>query len=132
MTERRFATIAEDGWTLISAEARHAENPSTFWIPERQRREALGRGDGAKLLFDIETRESGQVVDRGVDRMWVLVTERNGDDYIGILESDPGMAENLSLRRGSEVLFRPEHVCEINRPPDGWLVQRFGDVADPV
>ena len=34
----------------------------------RERRESFTHGDRAKLLFDIDTREEGWVVDRGVDR----------------------------------------------------------------
>jgi hypothetical protein len=124
--ERRFTTIQQDGWALQSAEARHRESPATFEIPAAESRAALRRGDAAKLLFDIETREGGIVVDRGVDRMWVIVTEVDGPLYVGVLDSDPGMADGLELRPGSEVLFRAEHVCGIDRPPDDYLVARFG------
>jgi hypothetical protein len=65
--------IASDGWELISAEDRNVAAPETFHIPAREKRESLAPGDAAKLLFDIETREEGRVVDRGVDRMWVIV-----------------------------------------------------------
>jgi hypothetical protein len=92
-------TIASHGWELISAEDRNAAYPETFQIPTRERRESLAPGDGAKLLFDIETREQGRVVDRGVDRMWVIVKTRTERGYIGVLDSDPGTAENLRLRR---------------------------------
>ena len=69
-------TAKEDGWTLISAEDRHAAYPETFEIPSRHERESLSAGDGAKLLFDIETRKDGRVIDRGVDRLWVIVGGR--------------------------------------------------------
>jgi hypothetical protein len=58
--------IARDGWELVSAEDRNAAHPQTFPIPARERRESLAPGDGAKLVFDIETREEGSVVDRGL------------------------------------------------------------------
>ena len=81
---------------------------------------------GAQLLFDIETKEGGRVVDRGVDRMWVIVRRRTGDVYSGVLDSDPGQAEGLSLRPGTEVNFRPEHVIAIERPPDGYVLEKYG------
>ena len=122
----RFPTIERDGWTLLSGEARHAADPQTFWIPNRRERESLSPGDAAQLLFDIETREAGRVVDRGVDRMWVIVKSRVGDLYCGVLDSDPGRAEGLSLHPGIEVTFAPEHVIAIERPPDGYVRHKYG------
>lgn len=122
----RFPTIERDGWTLLSGETRQALSPDTFQIPDRADRESLSPGDAAQLLFDIETREAGRVVDRGVDRMWVIVKRRIGDLYCGVLDSDPGRAEELSLRSGSEVTFAPEHVIAIERPPEGYVRGKYG------
>jgi hypothetical protein len=121
-----FATIEKDGWTLLSGEARQARNPATFEIPSRASRESLCVGDAAKLLFDIETRQSGRVIDRGVDRMWVIVRKRIGGLYVGLLDNDPGFSENLTLHSGSEVLFGPEHVVAIERPGKDYVTRRFG------
>ena len=121
-----FATIEKDGWTLESGEERHALSPKTFEIPSRARRESLCPGDAAKLLFDIETRDAGRVVDRGVERMWVIVKTKAKGLYIGILDSDPGIAKGLTLRPGTEVLFGVEHVISIDRPPADYLLGKFG------
>lgn len=127
MTEPRSRSkIEEDGWTLVSAEERSAAAPDTFLIPPRARRESLSPGDGAKLLFDIETRENGLVVDRGVDRMWVIVKSRTEEGYVGVLDSNPGAAENLRLREGDTIVFGPEHVADIGSPPSDYIVEKFG------
>jgi hypothetical protein len=105
-----------DGWKLISAESLNASHPDTFQRPAREKRDSLAPGDAAKLLFDIETREEGRVVDRGVDRMWVK--GRTADGYIGVLDNDPGTAENLRLREGDNITFGPEHIAEIGIPPN--------------
>jgi hypothetical protein len=118
--------IATDGWQLISAEERNAAHTSTFQIPDREKRESLVPGEAAKLLFDIETRENGQVVDRGVDRMWVIVKARIKGGYVGVLDSDPGIAENLRLCEGDVITFGPEHVCEIATPPRKYVLQQYG------
>ena len=123
---KAFPTIERDGWTLLSGEERHDLFPEKFRIPGRSERESLSPGDAAQLLFDIETKEGGLVIDRGVDRMWVIVKRRTGDIYSGILDSDPGQAEGLSLRPGTEVTFRPEHVIAIARPPDGYVLEKYG------
>jgi hypothetical protein len=122
----RLATIAEDGWALISAETRHAEAPDSFLIPNRRERESLAPGYAAKLLFEIEMREEGRVIDRGVDRMWVIVKRRIGANYVGVLESDPRIAEGLTLRPGTEVLFSAEHVSDIDHPPRNYVVAKYG------
>jgi hypothetical protein len=52
-------TVATAGWTLLSAEERHLAAPKTFEIPTLQERQALRVGDGAKLLFAIESKNGG-------------------------------------------------------------------------
>jgi hypothetical protein len=66
------------------------------------------------------------VIDRGVDRLWVIVKRRSGGVYIGVLDTDPGASPQLTLRPGAEVLFGPEHVIAINRPPDDYIYERCG------
>jgi hypothetical protein len=83
----RHSKIETDGWELVSAEDRAAAAPEMFQIPSRSRRESLSPGDAMKLLFDIETRECGHVVDRGVDRMWVIVKAKTDEGYIGVLDT---------------------------------------------
>ena len=78
------------------------------------------------MLFDIETRESGRIVDRGVDRMWVIVKVRTESGYIGVLDSDPGTAENLKLHERDLVVFGPEHIADIGRPPRDYVVEKYG------
>lgn len=119
-------TIEKNGWVLVSAEERAAAAPSTFQLPPLAVRRSLSPGDGAKLLFDIETRENGRVVDRGVDRMWVIVKSRTENGYIGVLDNDPGAAENLMLRERDSVAFGPEHVADIDRPPRDYIVGKYG------
>lgn len=86
----------------------------------------MSPGDAVQLLFDIETREQGLVVDRGVDRMWVIVKRRLDEGYVGVLDTDPGRAEGLSLRAGTEVCFGPEHVIAIEHPPEDYVIKKYG------
>ena len=119
--------IASEGWQLISAEDRNAEYPTSFQIPNRKDRESLIPGDGAKLLFDLETRVRGQIVDRGVDRMWVIVKTRIQGGYLGVLDNDPGIAENIRLREGDIIRFGPEHVSRISKPPREYVIKKYGE-----
>jgi hypothetical protein len=121
--------LDELGWQLVSAEQQRDSYPATFEIPDFEIRNNLSPGMGAKLLFDIETKANGVVIDRGVDRMWVIVLPESTSQlgrYQGILDSDPGIAENLQLRKGDIITFGPEHICEINQPPREFLLEVHG------
>ena len=80
-----------------------------------------------KLLFHIETKETGKVVDRGIDRMWVITKVKFEGGYIGVLDNDPGSVENLTLREGDMVFFMPEHVSDIERSPRSYIIEKFGE-----
>ena len=122
----RFPTNEGHGWRLVSVEGRYADHPDTFQIPSHDQRSCLLPGDGAKLLFDIETSENGRVIDRGVDRMWVIVRLRREGRYLGVLDSDPGTADGLVLHAGDEIVFGPEHVAAIDRPPREYVIEKYG------
>ena len=108
---------ASDGWKLISAEERHAESPATFEIPSREKRLALAPGDAAKLLFEIECREDGRLIEHEVHRMWVIVKTRVNGGYLGVLDNDHGMGEGVSPKLGDVISFGPEHIASIDSPP---------------
>jgi hypothetical protein len=120
----RLPTLSEDYWQLLSAEESHRRNPSTFWIPSLDARSSLQRGQAAKLMFEIEADEDGSV-DRGVERMWVLITERVGEIYIGVLVNTPSLdaPDEFHLRLGAEVPFLPEHIIDIDDPPQDFVEQ---------
>lgn len=115
----RLPALDTDYWELRSAERSHAENPTKFHIPPLEARNSLSRGRAAKLIFDIAAYdESGQIIVGG-ERMWVIVAERIGDSYIGILDSKPSLesTDDVYLVFGAEIPFLPEHVIDIAEPP---------------
>src|SRR5579884_601761 len=124
----RHANLEEHYWQLKSGEARHTANPQSFWIPDRAERERLRRGQAARLLFEIEGDDDGKV-QRIIERMWVIVAERVGEGYIGILDNQPTAldpAPNVYLTEGAEIPFWPEHVIDIAEPPPEWAERRLG------
>jgi hypothetical protein len=124
---RKLATIERDGWQLESGEARHAEAPETFWIPSREQRDSLKPGEAAKLLFMIEAENQGQL-ERGVERMWVIIRGRLGPFYTGVLDSTPVSIEPdpSILTRGTEVIFAPEHVIDVSAPSREYILKEYG------
>ena len=118
-------SLEEAGWTLRSAEERNLASPQTFEIPDLQARRTLRVGDAAQLLFDIDTREQGKMVDRGVDRMWVIVKSVT-DGYLGVLDNHPGLAEGLDLAGGDLISFSPLHICAIEHPLREYVIATYG------
>ena len=99
--------ITDDvSYILDDAEARHEEFPDTFWIPPAEERMALTKDELVKLMFQITV--DGEVQ---TERMWVIVGERTGDRYVGILDNDPYCTD--AIVHGIEVQFEPRHVIEI-------------------
>jgi hypothetical protein len=45
---------------------------------------------------------------------------------MGVLDSDPGVAENLRLREGDSVTFGPEHIADIATPPRHYVIKKYG------
>ena len=118
--------IENFGWAITSAVARNRAFPDTFQIPPEKRRNSLKRGEAAQVLFEIETRVDGIIVDRGVDRMWLIIISVLSDGYRGVLDSEPGYAENLQLYRGDLIEFKAENICKIDQPPQEFLTKEYG------
>ncbi len=93
-------------FTLQDGEALNRAHPDTFYIPDREEREALQPCDCAKLIFDAKDRDGAPC-----ERMWVEVTERLGNGrYVGVLDND---ALAAPLDCGTPVRFEARHVIEV-------------------
>lgn len=93
---------------LGDGERTSAEHPRSFFIPARTRREAVSPGELVKLLFEIETPDSGLP---SAERMWVEVVSFIDGEYVGTLDNEPKYIDTLSA--GDVVTFRPEHIISI-------------------
>jgi len=103
-----------DGWCLENGEELHREAPHTFWLPALKDRQSLQPGDLVKLIFRISLYDEEEPV--AVERMWVIVRERVGDQYLGILDNNPyAIEENEQLWSGIELPFSPCHIIDIDR-----------------
>jgi hypothetical protein len=119
----RQPSIKTDYWELRSAEESHAKYGDRFWIPSSEKRTTLQRGQAARLIFDIEgENDTGEVEVQG-ERMWVIISEKIGDTYIGILDNQPACfdpEDNFYLSRGAEIPFLAKHIIDIDFPPQDW------------
>lgn len=125
----RLPSFERDFWQLRSAEQSHHDHPDTFWIPPLEQRRSLHRGQSARLIFDIEGQDENGSVEVQGERMWVIVAERVGDAYIGILDHQPASIEpsdRVYLCFGAEIPFLPEHVIDIGEPPADYVDWQLG------
>jgi hypothetical protein len=128
----RLATIELDFWRLRSGEESHRSHPHKFWIPDLSARQNLRRGQSAKLIFEIEVKEAGTLVVQG-ERMWVVIAEKIGETYIGILDNQPACfdrSDDVYLRFGAEIPFRAEHVIDIGAPPVKYVEWQLGQAPE--
>ena len=116
----RLASFETDYWQLRSAEESNRQRSDTFWLPPLTDRQNLVIGQAVKLIFEIEAfEENGELGVQG-ERMWVIVSEKVNDFYIGILDNQPALVEpsdDMYLCFGAEIPFQAEHVIDIATPP---------------
>jgi hypothetical protein len=126
----RLPSLETDYWALASGEERHEESPDSFWIPSLSERQSLKVEQAAKLIFEIESENEEGEVERDCERMWVVVSEIKPPYYIGRLTNKPvtvGEDEDFYLKLDVEVPFLPEHVIDIDQPPEEFLKALFSE-----
>ncbi|AJG21337.1 hypothetical protein [Cupriavidus basilensis] len=111
--EKRLATIEEDGWQLDDGEVIGEAHPETFWVPALAERQALQAGQLVKLIFRIVTADEQDREEQHVERMWVVVTGREGDLYSGELDNQPYCTEEMAP--GMPLWFEARHVINIHK-----------------
>lgn len=94
---------SEGGFTLVDGIEINRKHPSSFYIPTQEEINSLTPGNIVKVGFE-EQGKSGE-------RMWVTVSEINGDDFTGILDNEPYDLETIKL--GDEVKFSTKHILGV-------------------
>jgi hypothetical protein len=84
---------------------RKAESPYLVYVPSKKIIEQLTVGNFVKLTF--LTIQDGEYCG---ERMWVKITRRKGNHFVGTLVNEPCHLKNIYY--GQEVSFGPEHICD--------------------
>ncbi len=104
---KKIPTMDNDNYALMDGEAQNKKFPESFHIPTLNDRQGVGEGDVVKLVF-----EAGDNVGRGVsERMWVIITQKEDDFFVGILDNDPYIIADIES--GQEVHFESRHIIGI-------------------
>ncbi len=106
----KYPCYETDHYELDSGVEIQKESPDTFYLPSEESRTNLKPGDLVKLIFRMEKLSDPESL--SVERMWVMVKEKNKDCYLGVLDNDP--FGEVHLQCGQPVCFGPEHVIQID------------------
>jgi len=94
-------------WWLTDAAQSQRNYPYTFYKPSRATTARLGIGDLVKLIFEFD---NPNPEGWSAERMWVIITERNGDVFNGVLDNEP--AQLTGLAPGDPVAFEERHIIQ--------------------
>lgn len=121
--------LVRGGWTLDDAQARHRENPDTFWLPSEDELRALEVGHSARLIFAVA--DLADPIRDGIDpysvdgtsnlvvsheRMWVWVERIEDDALVGVLQNLP-VATHSNLVPGARVRFGLRDIIDLDLEP---------------
>ncbi len=131
-----LASFEKDYWQLRNTEESHKKNPDTFWVPPLEKRKSLNIGDAAKLIIEIELEDKNGKIVIESERGYVIVSEVEGDKYIGILDFQPACIEKgnneVYLCFGAEIPFSYEHIIDIVRPPEDYIEWQLGQKPERI
>lgn len=87
-------------YTLIDGEEMNKQHSDTFEIPHKLRILNLKENQYVKLGFQEEGKKT--------ERMWVLITKINDDNFEGTLDNEPFNLE--TIRHNDTVKFNSKHI----------------------
>ncbi|MCY9738149.1 DUF2314 domain-containing protein [Paenibacillus alvei] len=87
-------------YKLIDGVKMNEQYPESFKIPSKSDIRNLEVGNHVKLGFEEDGKHT--------ERMWVLLTRIDGDDFEGILDNDPFNLETIKC--GDLVKFNSKHI----------------------
>ncbi len=93
---------------LESGLQRHREYPESFWVPSAEEKAQLSPGDSVKLMWSVK-RMPGE-------RMWVMITQRNGDRLVGTLDN---YAVFTHLYLGETIEFHIDDIIDYMPQDEG-------------
>lgn len=107
----RLPTMGRDRFELLNAVEWSRLHPETYLIPVATERGNLLRGDLVRLTFRIRVSKAR----KAQARIWVIISRKIGDYYVGVVDNDSEFSESHNLVRcGDEVAFRSENICNIS------------------
>lgn len=105
--EVHSSPIPPTPWKLINAREMNQAHPDTFYLPSTEELKSVKAGSIIKLGFDVIDAKDTP----GSERMWTVVTARDGDEFVGKLDGHPVIIRGLKY--GDVVHFRVDNIYDI-------------------
>ncbi len=96
-------------WKLTDSEKLAQQYKYTFYKPSREITKNLVVGNIVKLTFEFDSSNSEHP---SAERMWVEITEINGEKFKGKLDNHPFYLHELYA--GDEIIFEHKHITDHN------------------
>lgn len=112
-------------WSLEDVTQIARDAPYTFYLPSNAVLDKLTVGDTVKLMFHCEVEN-----DKGWDaeRMWVIITARDGANFTGTLDNNPYYIPDL--KAGDSLAFQACHIMNTDLDePVVPLAARYGKLC---
>ena len=94
-------------WKLTDSEQLSKQHKYTFYKPSREITKNLKVGNIVKLTFEFDSSNSEHP---SAERMWVEITEINGEKFKGELDNHPFYLHELYV--GDELVFEHKHIID--------------------
>lgn len=113
--------MANKTWYLENVREIAKERPYTFYVPSDELIKMLKVGDVVKLIFVNTEQQENNPFDS--ERIWVEITQIDGNDFVGLLDNKPFIIQDLNL--GDEVSFQACHIID-------WYDDELIDPVPPL
>ncbi len=94
-------------WSLVDSEQLAKAHKYTFYKPSRKITQNLKVGNVVKLTFEFE---STNTENPSAERMWVQITEIDGEKFKGTLDNHPFYLHELYA--GDQIIFEHKHIID--------------------
>lgn len=100
--------ISPTPWELVNAREMNQAHPDTFHVPSAEELKNVKVGSIVKLGLDVvDAKESP-----GNERMWVVVSARDGNEFVGKLDNDPVVIRGLKYE--DTISFKKDNILDID------------------
>lgn len=113
--------MANKTWYLENVRDIAKESPYTFYVPSDELIKMLKVGDIVKLVFVSTIQQENNPFSS--ERIWVEITQVNGNNFVGTLDNKPFVIQDLNL--GDEVSFQACHIID-------WYDDELVDPVPPL
>ena len=108
-------------WHLEDVTQIAIDAPYTFYLPSKSVISQLECENIVKLMFNCDV-ENDQ--DWSAERMWVIITERQGNIFKGKLDNDPYYIPDI--KAGDLVEFNDVHILQTDiEDPEANLIDKY-------